>query len=120
MARAIHIPKTHLIMALCLPLAVIVGYFLAEPMTSGSLAIVVFVLTILAVPIMMKWYHPLMVLSWNSGIVMFLLPGPPTLWMCMAFGGMLFALLNRSVSPEHEFALVPSVTKPLLFLLGAV
>src|SRR5205809_4648380 len=105
MARAIHIPKTHLIMALCLPLAVILGYFLAEPMDSGSLAVVVFVLTILAVPIVMKWYHPLMVLSWNSGIMMFLLPGTPALWMCMGFAGLTFALLNRSVSQEHEFNL---------------
>ena len=55
MARAIHIPKTHLIMALCLPLAVILGYFLAEPLDSGSLGVVVFVLVVLSVPILMKW-----------------------------------------------------------------
>ncbi len=120
MARSIHIPKTHLIMALCLPLAVVLGYFLAEPLDSGSMGVVVFVLTILSVPIMMKWYHPLLILSWNSGITMFLLPGSPALWMCMGLGGFVFALLNRSVSPEHNFNLVPSITKPLLFLLAVV
>jgi hypothetical protein len=107
-------------MALCLPLAVILGYFLAEPLDSGSMAVVVFVMTILAVPIMMKWYHPLLVFSWNSGLTMFLLPGAPALWMCMGSAGFLFALLNRSVSPEHHFNLVPSLTKPIIFLLGAV
>jgi hypothetical protein len=120
MARAIHIPKTHLIMALCLPLAVILGYFLAEPLDSGSMAVVVFVMTILAVPIMMKWYHPLLIFSWNCGLTMFLLPGAPALWMCMGLAGLLFALLNRSVSPEHHFTLVRELTTPILVLLGAV
>src|SRR5206468_4055670 len=58
--------------------------------------------------------------SWNCGIVMWLLPGNPTLWMCMGMAGLLFALLNRSVSPEHQFNLVPSLTKPILLLLAAV
>ena len=48
MASSINIPKTHLIMGLCLPLAVLLGYFLAEPLDSASLAVVVFVLVILA------------------------------------------------------------------------
>ncbi len=46
MANAINIPKTHLIMGLSLPLAVLLGYFIAEPMELGSLAVVVFVLVL--------------------------------------------------------------------------
>ena len=37
MANAINIPKTHLIMGLSLPLAVLLGYFVAEPLELGSL-----------------------------------------------------------------------------------
>src|SRR5712671_6857311 len=114
MARAIHIPRSHLIMALCLPLAVVLGYFLAEPLDSGSMGVVVFVLTILAVPIMMKWYHPLLVLSWNIGITPIFLPGQPQLWMCLSLAGLLFAVLNRAVSPDMKFSYVPSITHSLL------
>jgi O-antigen ligase/polysaccharide polymerase Wzy-like membrane protein len=120
MARAINIPKTHLIMALCLPLAVILGYFLAEPLDSGSLAVVVFVLTVMAVPIVMKWYHPLLILSWNSVMSPIFLPGKPSLWMIMALAALLFALLNRAVSPDHKFTHVGSINRPLCFLLGVV
>jgi hypothetical protein len=37
MANTINIPKTHLIMGLSLPLAVLLGYFVAEPMELDSL-----------------------------------------------------------------------------------
>ena len=120
MASGINIPKTHLIMGLCLPLAVLLGYFLAEPLDSASLAVVVFVLVILAVPLLMKWHHPLLVISWNATIAPAFLPGHPYLWMLMAMGSLLFAVLNRSVKPDQPFIYVPSLTKSLLFLAAVV
>src|SRR5258706_3127151 len=120
MANTINVPKAHLIMALCLPLAMLLGYFLAEPMDSGSQAVIVLVLVVLAVPLMMNWYHPLLVLSWNACIMPIFLPGKPLAWMVMAPVALLFALLNRSVSRQHRFISNPSVTKSLLFLLAVV
>jgi hypothetical protein len=120
MASSINIPKTHLIMGLCLPLAVVLGYLLAEPLDSASLAVVVFVLVILAVPLMMKWHHPLLILSWNAVIAPAFLPGHPLLWMLMAVASLLFGVLNRSVNPDRRFIVIPSVTKSLLFLSAVV
>src|SRR6266853_1794925 len=68
----INIPRPHLIMGLCLPLAVLIGYFLAEPMDSGSIAIVVLVLAVLSVPELTK---PLLFLSAVIGLTMFLTGG---------------------------------------------
>src|SRR5882762_8457848 len=95
----INIPRAHLIMALCLPLAVLIGYFLAEPMESGSLAVVVFVMFVLAVPLLMKWHHPMLVLGWNTTMAFAFMPGQPYAWMLLAGTGLLFAVLNRSVNP---------------------
>ena len=53
MANAINIPKSHLILGLSLPLAVLLGYFVAEPMELGSLAVVVLVLVVLAIPLLL-------------------------------------------------------------------
>src|ERR1019366_2940205 len=103
MANTINIPKTHLIMGLSLPLAVLLGYFVAEPMELGSLAVVVLVLVVLAIPLMMKWYHPWLVLSWNAAISPTFLPGRPYLWAELAFGGLLFAMVNRAVSRNARF-----------------
>jgi hypothetical protein len=119
MANSINIPRTHLIMGLCLPLAVLVGYFLAQPMESGSIAVVLLVICFLCVPLFMKWHHPLLILSWNAAANPLFLPGRPALWMVMAFISLFFALLSRSVNSHRRFIQVPSMTKPLIFF-GAV
>jgi len=120
MANTINIPKAHLIMALCLPLAVLLGYFVADPLDSGSISVLVLVLFVLAVPLMMKWHHPLLVLSWNAGINPYFLPGRPFLWMIMAAASLLFAVLNRSVSAEKRFVYAPSIGRPLILLAVVV
>jgi hypothetical protein len=120
MANAINIPKTHLIMGLSLPLAVLLGYFVAEPMELGSLAVVVFVLVVLSIPLMMKWYCPLLVLAWNASIAPAFLPSRPALWAMLAFVGLLFAVLGRAVNPDARFVIEPSITKSLLALTAVV
>jgi len=103
MANSIHIPKTHVILALCLPLAVLLGYLLAEPLESTSLAVVTFVLAVLSVPLLLKWNHPILILSWNAVVTPAFLPGQPYAWMLLAPLGLLFAVLSRSVNPEARF-----------------
>src|SRR4051812_12234342 len=116
---SINIPKTHLIMALCLPLAVLLGYVLADPMESGSVAVVVFILVILSVPLLMKWHHPLLILSWNAVITPAFIPGQAPLWMVISFLALMVAILNRATDPTEKFLSVPSVNKAI-FALAAV
>src|SRR6266550_5791671 len=118
MASTFVVSRSQLTYALCLPLAVLIGYFLAEPLESGSIAIVVFVLSVLCLPLLMKWYHPLLIMSWNAVICPVFLPGRPLLWMVMSMLGLAIAILNRSVNPHKRFIQVPSLTKPLIFLAG--
>src|ERR1017187_9314162 len=114
MANTINIPKTHLIMGLSLPLAVLLGYFVAEPLELGSMAVVVFVLVVLSVPLLMKWYYPLLVLAWNTAICPAFLPGRPPLWAMLAFVGLGFAVHSRAISANARFVVEPSITLPLL------
>jgi O-antigen ligase len=118
MASTFAVTRNHLVFGLCLPLAVLMGYLLAEPLESTSLVVMVMVLSVLAVPIVMRWYHPLLVFSWNAVIQLNFLPGSPKLWVAMSFLALLFAVLNRSVNPESRFINVPSITRPLLVLLA--
>jgi len=107
-------------MALCLPLAVLLGYMLAEPMDGGTFAVITLVLVVLSVPLIMKWNHPMLVLAWNCFVAPAFLPGQPQAWMIMAPVALLFAMLNRAVNPDQRFISVPSVTRPLLFLLAVI
>jgi hypothetical protein len=118
--NTISIPKGHLIMGLCLPLAVLLGYFLAEPMESGSVAVVALVLGVLAVPLLMRWHYPMLVVSWNAAINPIVLPGRAHLWVLLAAIGLLFAMLNRAVNSNSRFVIVPAINKPLIFLMGVV
>ena len=120
MANAINIPKTHLIMGLSLPLAVLLGYFVAEPMQLGSMAVVVVVLAMLALPLMMRWYYGLLVFAWNAALAPAFLPGRPYFWAMMALLGLVFAVVNRAVSADARFVIEPSITKALLALTAVV
>jgi hypothetical protein len=120
MANEIIIPKTHLILGLSLPLAVLLGYFVAEPVELGSMAVVAFVLAVLSIPLMMKWHYPLLVFCWNAALCPAFLPGRLPFWALLAFVGLLFAVLNRAVSPNARFVVEPSITKALLALTAVV
>jgi hypothetical protein len=111
-----NVPRSHLTMALCLPLAVLLGYVLAEPLDSGSVAVIVFVLVILSVPLFMKWHHPLLVLGWNAAITPAIFRGQINLWLYLACISLFFAVLNRATNPDEKFVSVPAITRPLLAL----
>lgn len=120
MASTFAITRNHLIFGLCLPLAVLLGYLLAEPFESTSLTVFLMIAAVLMVPVLMRWYHPLLILSWNMVAQVALVPGSPQLWALMSLLGLFFALLNRSINPDFRFALVPAITLPLLALLLVV
>lgn len=107
-------------MGLSLPLAVLVGYFLAEPMELGNTAVVLAVVGVLCVPLLMRWYHPLLIFLWNSAINPIVLPGRAGLWMVMTCIGFLFAVLNRAVNPKARFINISPVTYSLLALAAVV
>lgn len=107
-------------MGLSLPLAVLVGYFLAEPLELGNTAVVLAVVGVLCVPLLMRWYHPLLIFLWNSAINPIVLPGRAGLWMVMTCIGLLFAVLNRAVNPKARFINISPVTYSLLALAAVV
>lgn len=116
MASTFAVTRNHLIFGLCLPLAVLMGYLLAEPDDPTSLTLLLVITAMLIVPVLMRWYHPLLILSWNMTFYVARLPGSPQLWALMSLLGLFFAILNRSVNPEFRFVQVPALTLPLLAL----
>src|SRR5436190_17776643 len=110
----INIPRPHLIMGLCLPLAVLIGYLLAEPLESGSLAVIIVIFSVLSVPILIKWHHPLLIACWNASIIPYFLPGRPALWMLLAVVSLLMAVLHRATDPQFRFLAPSALTRPLV------
>ncbi len=107
-------------MALCLPLAVLIGYFLAEPVEQGGVAVVALVLAALAAPLLLKYHHPLLVVGWNASVAFLFLPGHPDLWMGLAFIGLCVGIFNRAINPDKRFLGAPAITKALAFFAAVV
>ena len=120
MANTYTVSRTHLIFGVCLPLAVLLGYLLADPLESSSLSVVVLVLAVLATPLLMKFYHPALVLSWNSAFYLPFLPGAPSLWSAFACLGAVVLLANRCINPQRHPMFRGAVVWSLLCIAAVV
>lgn len=116
MASTFTVSRAQVVYSLCLPLAVLVGYFLADPMQSGSMAVVVLVVAALAFPLIMKWYHALLIFSCNAVFVFSFLPGAPPIWVVAAMLGLFFVVLNRCVDSRRRLLVGGPVAWSLLAL----
>jgi len=114
------VPRNLIIFAIVLPIAALVGYQLATPDNYRSIGIVGMVLVVLCIPILLRWHHPLLILSWNSPLCLFFLPGELPLWMVMAVAGGTIALFERSMNREKSFLHVPSTAWSLILFAGVI
>src|SRR3990170_1727207 len=112
--------RTLIIYAVCVPLAVFVGYQLTDPLTYSTFAMVGLFLLILVFPILMKWHHLLLVASWNVIAVMFFIPGSPHLWLVMVAISLTVSILHRTLDRRVRFINVPQLTWPLVCLAVVV
>src|ERR1700691_1085332 len=100
------------------PLALTLGYLVATP-DQASVATLGFVVLCLALPLVIQWSHPLLILCWNSAFIVGFLPGSLPLWM--VFAGMAFGMgLVHRLMGHRNFLRVPELTKPILFLAVVV
>jgi hypothetical protein len=120
MANTFAFSRAHLIYGICLPLALIVGYLMADPLDSGTMAVVVLVLCVLSIPLLMRWHHPLLVFSCNAVICFNFLPGRPLMWMLMTVVSLFFSLLSRSVGQELRFFQARGISQSLIFIAVVV
>ena len=78
----------------------------------GALALV------LSAPILLRWHHPLLVLSWNLPLVVFFLPGNPPAYLPMMAVSLGLSVLQRAMNKDMRFIPAPQITLPLLCLMA--
>ena len=120
MTNAPAILRSLITYAVCVALAIWLGYLLTGPLTYSSVFIYGLLAFILVLPILLRWHFPLMVLSWNMAVTIFVLPGQPSLGMCMIAMSLVLSVLHRMISREHQFIRVPPVTLALFVMLAVV
>jgi hypothetical protein len=120
MSNALAIIRSLIIYSLCLPLAILVGYWLAQPLGYTSAIIVAMAIILPLAPVILRWHHFLLIASWNFTAVLFFLPGRPSLWIIMAVVSLSLSILQHILNRETKFLSVPSVARPLIFLFLVV
>jgi hypothetical protein len=104
--------------AVAVPLALVLGYLVATP-DLASIAAIGFVIFCLALPLVIKWHHALLIICWNSAFMLGFMPGQPLLWLLLAVLAFGMAAVNH-VTGLKSFLRAPELTKPVLFLLMVI
>ena len=116
MSRETSIFRGLLIFGICIPLALFLGYQLANPLQRSSIFWIVLVLSLMLVPILLRWHHTLLIVTWNIALVAFLLPGRPQVGFLVGGVSLLFSVVRSAVVRERPFISCPSVSIPLIIL----
>jgi hypothetical protein len=120
MNNAPAIIKSLVIYVVCVPLAVIIGYMLTDPLQYATFGYLGILALVLASPLLLRWHYPLLLLSWQSTTVIFFLKGSPSLALVMVVLSLLLSVLESILSPDKHFIRVPQLTWPLIFMLAVV
>lgn len=119
MTGSFALPQKLITLAILLPLAALVGYLVAEG-DFQSLAVVGVLAGILAIPMVLRWHHLMLVASWNLSMTLFFLPGSPPPWMLAALISCGLIGLAKIMDRKTVLLNAPAVTWSLLAIAFVV
>lgn len=109
-----------MVFGICVPVALFLGYMLATPLEATSMVIIALTLFLLLIPILLKWHHEALIISWNLALVAFFLPGSPAVGYLVGGLSLLFSVAKRTLLRQADSIHCPSVSIPLILLAGIV
>ena len=101
--------------AICIPLAIFIGYLLTNPLDYGTLGFIAFVTAALLSPIFIKWHYPIMVFGLSFPAYFFFLKGNPPCWQVVVMISLGIAIVERTLSSKNHFLKAPAMTWALMF-----
>jgi hypothetical protein len=105
--------------AVCAVLAIIIGVLMTNPLTYSALGFAAVVCVILFLPVLLKYHHPLMILSFTSPLVAFFVKGSPSFFLVMVAISLTISVTERALN-QPRFINVPQAAWPLICLIGVV
>jgi hypothetical protein len=112
--------RTLIIYAVCIPLAVWIGYLLAAPADRSTFSYAGILALLFLAPILLRWHHFLLIVGWNLGLTIFFLPGTPPVWLLFTALSLGISVLHRTVNSKAHFLSAPEIAWPLVFLFAVV
>ena len=72
------------------------------PLDFTTVGMVVIVLSVLAIPLLLRWHHIWLIAAWNTTAVLFFMPGKPQFWMGLAAVSLAISHTAIHAQSEHE------------------
>lgn len=119
MFRQLGLPAWVALYMVAIPIAIIVGVSVADPSAPTSLLTLAMIVGLGLAPVILRFYHESLIAAWNSALVVFFLPGRPTLAMGLVGLSVLMAVVNRAMIRQPVTLPARSIAAPLI-ALGAV
>jgi hypothetical protein len=114
-----NLPRNVVLYSVVVLVAALIGIVIAAP--GGLSSVVAFlVFCTLISPLVIRWHHFFLLLSWNAAISLAFLPGSPPLWILMSGASLGIAIVTRLVTHKSTFINVPSVSWSLIFMAVVV
>lgn len=120
MSNASALFRSLLVYGLCLPLAVFLGYLLANPLDYTTIGVVGVLFFIMVFPLLLRWHHFWLIAAWNTSAILFFVPSKPPVWMAMAAISLAIGILQYTLNRNMKFLSVPSVARPVFLLIAVV
>jgi hypothetical protein len=120
MENQFQIPRTLLVYAIAIPLALVLGFFLIDPNNLLTWMVVGLLLFVGILPWILKHHHKALIIGWGAFVNVFFLPGQPPFWLLLAVLSLGVSLLGVIVIGKKRFASVPVLTWPFLFIVVVV
>ena len=108
--------RTLIIYAICVPLAVFLGYELTSPLARSTYYVLGLLVLALTFPVLLRWHHFLLFATWNLAAVLFFIHGQPPIWMLMVAISLGVSILQRTTDKTKRFSFEPHLVLPLIGL----
>ena len=112
--------RSLIVYAVCVPLAIFVGYTLTNPLDYQSMGFIGVLMAVLIFPLLMKWHYPLLIFSSLCPFTVFFLPARPNLFLPMVMISLSISVVERILNKEKHFVRSTVVVWPLLALVAVV
>jgi O-Antigen ligase len=100
--------------AICIPLAILIGYLLTNPLDYSTLGFLGIVIALILSPIFIKSHYPILIFGLACPMTCFFLVGRPPLAQVVVILSLGISIVERATSSERRFISVPVMTWPLL------
>jgi hypothetical protein len=110
------IVRSLLVYAICLPVAIFLGFLLSDPLDKSNAMMFAVGVLLLLLPLLLKFYHAWLIVIWNMTITFIYMPGTLPGWMPMACLAFAVAMGHYVLNRERKFLPSHSVAASLVFL----